>query len=82
LLIWRVVANRPILEESHGIEGPAGPRVFLNSVPWPTRYNESFTPYTTPSSRSQMGGGSAVFVTNIRQLTDGRVTFEIGYEYE
>jgi hypothetical protein len=24
LLIWRVIANRPILEESHGVEGPSG----------------------------------------------------------
>ena len=82
LLIWRVVANRPILEESHGVEGPAGPRVFLNTVPWPSQHNHSFTPYTTPSSRSQMGGGNPVWITNIRQLKDGRVSFEVGYEYE
>ena len=25
LLVWRVVNNHPILEESHGVEGPAGP---------------------------------------------------------
>ena len=37
LLIWRVVGNRPILEESHGVEGPAGPRMFLDKVPYPTR---------------------------------------------
>ncbi|HEY2573755.1 MAG TPA: M6 family metalloprotease domain-containing protein [Verrucomicrobiaceae bacterium] len=82
LLIWRVVANRPILEESHGVLGPAGPRVFLTSVPWPSRNNHSFTPYTTPSSRSQMGGGFPVNITDIRQLPDGRVTFKIGYEFE
>ena len=37
LLIWRVVQNRPILEESHGVEGPSGPRVFLEfgAVPKP-----------------------------------------------
>ena len=82
LLIWRVVANRPILEESHGVEGPAGPRVFLKSVPFPTRENHSFTPYTTPSSRPQMGGGMAVSITNIRQLPDGRISLQIGYEYD
>ena len=82
LLIWRVVANRPILEESHGVEGPAGPRVFLKSVPFPTRENHSFTPYTTPSSRPQMGGGTAVNITNIRQLPDGRISLQIGYEYD
>ena len=27
LLIWRVVNDRPILEESHGVEGPTGPTV-------------------------------------------------------
>jgi M6 family metalloprotease-like protein len=82
LLIWRVVGNRPILEESHGIEGPAGPRSFLNLVPYPSESNDSFTPYTIPSSRSQLGGGLPVYITNIRRLADGRVTFHIGYEYQ
>ena len=82
LLIWRVVANRPILEESHGITGPSGPRVHLNMVPYPRKTNNAFTPYTTPSSRSQLGGGAPVFITNIRQLADGRVAFEIGQEFE
>ena len=82
LLIWRVVGRRPILEESHGVEGPVGPRVFLGSVPYPSKSNNAFTPFTTPSSRGQLGGGRSVFLTNIRQLADGRVTFEIGYEYQ
>lgn len=81
LLIWRVIANRPILEESHGIDGPTGPRVFLDSVPFPSAANRAFTPYTTPSSRSQLGGGSPVHITNIRRQADGRITFMIGYEY-
>ncbi len=82
LLIWRVVGNRPILEESHGVEGPSGPRVFLNSVPYPSSANDSFTPFTMPSSRSQLGGGAPVYITNIRRLPDGRITFQIGYEYQ
>jgi M6 family metalloprotease-like protein len=82
LLIWRVVGNRPILEESHGVEGPAGPRVFLNSVPFPSQANDAFTPFTTPSSRAQLGGGTPVYITNIRRLPDGRITFQIGYEYQ
>jgi M6 family metalloprotease-like protein len=82
LLIWRVVNNRPILEESHGVEGPAGPRVHLDHVPYPSTANNAFTPYTTPSSRSQLGGGLPVHVTNIRRLPDGRVTFYVGYEFE
>jgi hypothetical protein len=82
LLIWRVVNNRPILEESHGIEGPAGPRMFLKAVPYPSSANSAFTPYTTPSSRSQLGGGWPVHITNIRALPDGRVTFHVGYEYQ
>jgi M6 family metalloprotease-like protein len=82
LLIWRVVGNRPILEESHGVEGPRGPGVFLNAVPFPSAANDSFTPFTTPSSRSQLGGGLPVYITNIRRLDDGRITFQIGYEYE
>lgn len=82
LLIWRVVGSRPMLEESHGLSGPIGPRVFLSAVPYPSAANDSLTPYTTPSSRSQLGGGLPVHITNIRALADGRVTFYIGYEFE
>jgi M6 family metalloprotease-like protein len=82
LLIWRVVGNRPILEESHGVEGPAGPRVFMDKVPFPSSANDAFTPFTTPSSRSQLGGGLPVHITNIKRLPDGKVMFHIGYEYQ
>lgn len=82
LLIWRVVNNRPILEESHGVDGPPGPRVFVNAVPYPSPANDAFTPFTTPSSRAQLGGGLPVHITNIRRLPDGRITFHIGYEYQ
>lgn len=82
LLIWRIVGSRVILEESHGIEGPSGPRMFPTSVPFPSKANDAYTPFTTPSSRSQLGGGSPVHITNIRQLPDGRITFHIGYEYQ
>ncbi len=82
LLIWRVVDNRPFLVESHGIEGPAGPVAFMRLVPFPTNCNDSFTPYSAPSSRSQLGGGLPVNITNIRKLDDGRISFYIGYEYE
>jgi hypothetical protein len=81
LLIWRVVNNRPTLVESHGIGGPPGPGVYLDSVPYPSPSNNSFTPHTTPSSRSQLGGGLPVHITNIRRLPDGRITFYVGYEY-
>lgn len=82
LLIWRVVGNRPMLEESHGIEGPAGPGSFRDAVPYPSKANNSFTPFTTPSSRSQLGGGLPVHITNIKKHADGRVTFFVGYEFE
>lgn len=82
LLIWRIVGSRVILEESHGVEGPAGPRLFLTSVPYPSGANDSFTPFTTPSSRSLLGGGLPVHLTNIRQHPDGRVSFHLGYEYQ
>jgi M6 family metalloprotease-like protein len=82
LLIWRVVGNRPFLQESHGVTGPSGPRVFINAVPYPSAANDSYTPFTTPSSRAQLAGGSSVYITNIHSLPDGRVTFQIGYEYE
>ena len=81
LLIWRVVHDRPSLEESHGIEGPTGPTVHVESVPYPSAANRAFTPETIPSSRSPLGGGLPVSITNIRKLADGRVSFVIGYEY-
>jgi hypothetical protein len=81
LLVWRVVDGRPVLEESHGIAGPAGPDRFLSSVPFPSKSNTAFTPYTTPSSKSLKGGGLPVYITNIRKLPDGRITFYVGYEY-
>ena len=82
LLIWRVIGGRPVLHESHGVEGPAGPRSFLSAVPYPSAANDSFTPFTTPSSRSQLGGGLPVYITNIRRLDDGRIALQIGYEYQ
>jgi M6 family metalloprotease-like protein len=81
LLIWRVVDGRPVLEESHGILGPAGPTSHLAAVPYPSRSNTAFTPYTTPSSKPRKDGGLPVYITNIRKLPDGRITFHIGYEY-
>ena len=39
-------------------------------------------PYTVPSSKCQLGGGLEVYITNIRRLPDGRVTFQVGYEYQ
>jgi immune inhibitor A len=81
LLIWRVVGNRPILEESHGVDGPAAPRLYPTSIPFPSASNDAFTPYTIPSSRSLLGGGMPVHITNIRRWPDGRVTFYVGYEY-
>ena len=82
LLIWRVVGNRPTLEEAHGVVGPAGPRVFPASVPFPSPENTAFTPLTTPSSRSHLGGGLPVYLTNIQRLPDGRITFYVGYEFD
>jgi M6 family metalloprotease-like protein len=82
LLIWRVVNDRPILEEAHGVTGPTGPTVHLGAVPYPSSANTAFTPDTIPSSRSPRGGGQPVHITNIRRHADGKVSFLIGYEYE
>ena len=86
LLIWRVMpgnnTQKVFLEEAHGVEGPAGPRSFPGAVPFPSPANDSFTPYTTPSSKSQTGGGYEVYITSVRRLPDGRVSFHIGYEYQ
>jgi M6 family metalloprotease-like protein len=81
LLIWRVVKGRPILEESHGVVGPAGPTSYASAVPYPSQANRAFTPETVPSSRSPLGGGLPVSITNIRRLPDGRITFIIGSQY-
>jgi M6 family metalloprotease-like protein len=81
LLIWRVVDGRPVLEESHGITTAEGPMRYLGSVPYPSKSNTAFTPYTTPSSKPVKVGGLPVHITNIRKLPDGRITFHIGYEY-
>jgi M6 family metalloprotease-like protein len=82
LLIWRVVKDHPVLEESHGVEGAAGPRVFLDSVPYPSPSNNAFTPFTVPSSRSPHGGGLPVHITEIHRLTNGRIAFQVGYEFQ
>jgi M6 family metalloprotease-like protein len=82
LLIWRVVNNRPMIHVSHGISGPSGPGTFRDIVPYPSSSNDSFTPYTTPSSRSYLGGGLPVHITNIRELEDGRISFFVGYEFD
>lgn len=81
LLIWRVVDGKPVLEESHGIAGPEGPRRYLGAVPFPSPSNRSFTPDTTPSSKPSKSGGWPVHITDIRRLEDGRITFQIGFEY-
>ncbi|MEZ6140974.1 MAG: M6 family metalloprotease domain-containing protein [Zavarzinella sp.] len=80
LLIWHVQGGRPLLMESHGITTADGPGRYPEAVPFPSKANNSFTPYTTPSSKSTTGG-KPVFITNIRKLSDGRITLMIGYEY-
>jgi M6 family metalloprotease-like protein len=81
LLVWRVERGRPKLEASHGIEGTPGLMVLQDLVPYPSRANNSFTPDTTPASRSERGGGRPVFIAGIRRLPDGRVAFQIGRQY-
>jgi immune inhibitor A len=86
LLVWRVIpgdrTQKVYLEESHGIEGRGGPSQFTGAVPFPSPANDSFTPYTTPSSKAKNGGGLDVFVTSITRHPDGRITFHVGYEYQ
>jgi immune inhibitor A len=86
LLVWRALpgdrTQKVYLEESHGIEGRGGPDQFAGAVPFPSPANDSFTPFTTPSSKAKNGGGLDVFITNVTRHPDGRVTFHIGYEYQ
>ncbi|HYV37146.1 MAG TPA: immune inhibitor A domain-containing protein, partial [Gemmataceae bacterium] len=81
LLIWRVVNDRPLLCESHGIDSPKAPDLNTKAVPFPSENNSAFTPDTVPSSRSPHGGGLPVHITQIQRLPDGRIIFSIGYEY-
>ena len=49
----RACNNRPILEESHGVEGADRPAVLPRArCRTPAPPNDAFTPYTTPSSRA------------------------------
>ena len=82
LLIWRVSGNRPVLQESHGIAGPAGPGAFRDSVPYPSKSNNAYTPRTTPSSQSVNDNNWPVHITNISELPDGRISFYIGYKFQ
>jgi hypothetical protein len=79
-----VVAIVPVLAllARSGVDGSSGPSVFLSSVPYPRSANGAFTPHAMPWSRSQLGGGLFVNLTNIRRLADGRIAFHIGYEYQ
>jgi membrane-associated protease RseP (regulator of RpoE activity) len=76
-----VEASVTLAAVSRPMKVPAGPGVFLTAVPYPSAANTAFTPDTTPSSRSLLGGGLPVHITNIRRLPDGRITFHIGYPY-
>jgi M6 family metalloprotease-like protein len=80
LLIWRVVGDRPLLEAAHGRSGSDAASRLVGSVPYPSKANNAFTPYTTPSSKSSRDG-LPVHITDIQRLPDGRITFCIGYEY-
>jgi M6 family metalloprotease-like protein len=80
LMIWRIIHDRPFLEESHGIVGPTGPTVHVDAIPYPSTANHAFTTQTTPSSRSPQGGGLPVSITQIRRLPDGRISFVVGAE--
>ncbi len=81
LLIWRVSGNRPVLQESHGVAGPAGPGSFRDFVPYPSKANDAYTPRTTPSSQPVNDDSWPVHITNIRELEDGRISFYIGYKF-
>jgi hypothetical protein len=82
LLIWRIVFGRPVLEAAHGVAGSAGLRSDIRNVPFPIDRNDSFTPYTKPSSASLTGDELPVYITNIHRLDDGRITFNVGDSYD
>ena len=82
LLIWRVVYGRPVLEEAHGFTGANAARVDLRRIPYPTDWNNSFTPFSKPSSAAFTGDELPVYLTDIRRLPDGRISFAIGPRYD
>lgn len=81
LLIWRVVYGRPVLEEAHGYTGANAAMISPTRVPYPTERNNSFTPYTTPSSAAYTGDEVPVYISNIRRLPDRRIALTIGPGY-
>ena len=81
LLIWRVVYGRPVLEEAHGYSGANAASISQTRIPYPTERNNSFTPFSTPSSAAYTGDELPVYINNIRRLPDGRIALSIGNGY-
>jgi membrane-associated protease RseP (regulator of RpoE activity) len=82
LLIWRVVYGRPLLMEAHGLTGREAARAETARIPFPTERTDAFTPFTRPSSAAFTGDGLPVYITDIRRLADGRITFRVGHGYD
>ncbi len=82
LLIWRVVYGRPVLEEAHGFTGANAARVDIRRIPYPTYENNSFTPFSRPSSAAYTGDELPVYLTDIRRLPGGRISFRVGNGYD
>jgi M6 family metalloprotease-like protein len=82
LLIWRVVYGRPVLEEAHGLAGANAARLDQRRIPYPTDWNNSFTPFSKPSSAAFTGNELPVYLTDIHRWPDGRITFNVGPRYD
>ena len=77
LLIWRVVYGRPVSRKPTASPAPMPRAVDIHRVPFPTDRNNSFTPFTKPSSAAFTGDELPVYITDIRRLPDGKITFTI-----
>jgi len=82
LLIWHIVHNRPSLVEAHGITGPRGPRINVVNIPFPTAHNDAFTPFSLPSSAIASQDLPPVYITDIRRMADGRISFSVGAAFD
>ena len=78
LLIWRVGGRGGVdLVESHGRKERNASLLETEEIPYPSAYNDAFTPETTPSSKSSRSGAREVWIAGIVEK-DGVVYLKIG----
>lgn len=78
LLIWRVGGRGGVdLVESHGRKERNASLLETDEIPYPSAYNNAFTPLTAPSSKAARSGAREVWIADIVEK-DGVVYLKIG----